>query len=91
MLICSPVLELDRELMVKELLGKQFSLADATYSVTDVRNVDGETFVYAEIAADQSTVLDSGAKGPGRAAFRFVDIEQQFNEPQSSSTQPSPI
>ncbi len=73
---------------VKELLGKQFFVADATYSVVDVRNVDGETFVYAEISAGEAgeapltvAVGSVSGKGPGRAAFRYADIEHQLNNP----------
>ena len=65
---------------MKELLGRRFLVADATYAVVDVRNVDGETFVYAEISVDDDTAgtVEDTAKGPGRAAFRYADIEQQL-------------
>lgn len=72
---------------MKELLGRQFSVADAIYSVVDVRNVDGEMFVYAEIDTQQTASLPSAeshmgrvGKGPGRASFRYVDIEQQLDD-----------
>ncbi|MEM9620382.1 MAG: hypothetical protein AAF993_01950 [Pseudomonadota bacterium] len=61
---------------MKELLGRQFAVADTVYRVVDVRNVDGEAFVYAEVDAEHKPQQHS--KGPGRAAFRYGDIEAQL-------------
>ncbi len=60
-----------------QLLGKQFSLDDAHYTVVDVRNIDGETMVYVDM---------TDAKGPARAAFRYVDIEGRLADDTSSES-----
>ena len=57
---------------MNELLGKTFSVEQDNYTIVDVRKIDGEMMVYAE--------LPGSAKGPGRAAFRFVDIEGKISE-----------
>ena len=50
-----------------QLVGQRFSLENVDYAIVDVRNIQGDTLVYAEPAAK--------AAGPGRAAFRYADIE----------------
>ena len=57
---------------MNELLGKTFNLEEESYTIVDVRKIDGEVMVYAE--------LPGHARGPGRAAFRFVDIEGKIAE-----------
>ena len=52
---------------VEDLVGKHFSIDDMDYAIVDVRNIQGDTLIYAEPTAQ--------AAGPGRAAFRYVDIE----------------
>ncbi len=52
---------------MNELVGKRFNLEPSDYTIVDVRNLDGEMMVYAE--------PPEPAKGPGRAAFRYSDIE----------------
>ncbi len=48
------------------LVGKHFVLNEVDYAIVDVRNIEGDSMVYAEpVQAD---------KGPGRAAFRYADI-----------------
>ena len=61
-----------------QLLGKQFSLDDAHYTVVDVRNIDGETMVYVDT---------TDAKGPARAAFRYADIEGRLADDTSSASE----
>lgn len=53
-------------LVMRELVGHKFSVADAQYLIVDVQNVAGEVMVYAE---DQAKRL-----GPKRAAFHYDDI-----------------
>lgn len=55
---------------MESLLGRRFSLQDVEYAIVDVRNMQGETMVYAEPA--------SASHGPGRAAFRYADVEPQL-------------
>ena len=57
---------------MEELVGKKFAIDDASYAVVDVRDVDGVVMVYAEPV--------EGSKGPGRAAFRFTDIQNQLDD-----------
>ena len=57
---------------MNELVGKTFSLEQGSYTIVDVRNIDGDMMVYAE--------LPEGARGPGRAAFRYADIENKISE-----------
>jgi len=56
---------------MEKLLGQRFSLEDMDYAIVDVRNIQGDTMVYAEPAEQ--------AAGPGRAAFRFADIEAHLH------------
>ena len=55
------------------LLGQAFQLEGGQYTVVDVRNIDGDTMVYAERQGD-----DGAGKGPARAAFRYADIEARL-------------
>lgn len=52
---------------MQDLVGIQFSINEQDYAVVDVRNIRGDTMVYAEPV--------NAAAGPGRAAFRYADIE----------------
>ena len=61
---------------MKELLGKTFSLDDDSYTIVDVRKIDGEMMVYAE--------PPETARGPGRAAFRYADIESKVSTQDSA-------
>ena len=59
------------ELSAQNLVGRHFNIDEADYAIVDVRNINGEVMVYAEPA--------SGARGPGRAAFRYTDIETRLS------------
>ena len=52
---------------MEHLVGKKFIIDDADYVIVDVRDVDGEVMAYAEPV--------DGNRGPGRAAFRYADIQ----------------
>jgi hypothetical protein len=52
---------------VDNLVGRHFRIDETDYAIVDVRNIKGDTLIYAEPAAQSA--------GPGRAAFRYVDIE----------------
>jgi hypothetical protein len=56
---------------MEHLVGKRFSIDDMDYAIVDVRNIRGDTMVYAEPTRQKPA-------GPGRAAFRYVDIEQRL-------------
>lgn len=60
---------------MEQLLGQRFSLENVDYAIVDVRNIRGDTMVYAEPAVE-------GA-GPGRAAFRYADIETHLRPDQA--------
>ena len=60
---------------MENLIGKNFQLEETQYAIVDVRNIKGDTLVYAEPA--------SGSAGPGRAAFRYVDIESLLDPAES--------
>ena len=62
--------EREKENLVNELVGKLFYIEGSGYTIVDVRNVDGETMIYAE--------PPEPVKGPGRAAFRYADLEHQL-------------
>ena len=53
-----------------QLIGKEFFIDESRYVITDERNIDGEVMVYAE--------PEDSRHGPGRAAFRYVDIEAKL-------------
>ena len=57
---------------MEKLVGQRFSIEDIDYAIVDVRNIQGDTLVYAEPAG--------AAAGPGRAAFRYADIEVHLRE-----------
>jgi len=57
------------------LVGRRFNIEDTAYDIVDVRNIRGDTLIYAEPA--------TGAAGPGRAAFRYADIEPYLHKPSS--------
>lgn len=56
---------------MENLVGRRFSLDETDYAIVDVRNIRGDTMVYAEPTKQ--------AQGPGRAAFRYADIESQLD------------
>lgn len=63
---------------VENLVGKQFSIDQTEYAIVDVRNIQGDTMIYAEPV--------TAAAGPGRAAFRYVDIEVNLVQNATSAT-----
>ena len=67
---------------MQNLVGKQFTINECDYAVVDVRNIRGDAMVYAEPLNAQA--------GPGRAAFRYVDIETTLNAQPSSQSEPTP-
>ncbi|MEM7078178.1 MAG: hypothetical protein AAF513_06060 [Pseudomonadota bacterium] len=65
---------------MEHLLGTHFVLQDARYAIVDVRDIAGETMIYAEPEPHRS-----GDGGPKRAVFRYRDVvgllggSQQFH------------
>ena len=57
---------------MQELLGRTFHVEEDDYTIVDVRKIDGEMMIYAELLEK--------AKGPGRAAFRYQDIEGKISD-----------
>ena len=53
---------------MEKILGKEFHIDQVKYRVVDVRNIGGDTMVYAESALDDTP-------RPNRAAFHLVDVE----------------
>lgn len=68
-LLCLVQIVKPPEVTVDQILGKQFSLDDTRYTVVDVRNIDGETMVYVDLA---------DSRGPAHAAFRYGDIQDKL-------------
>jgi hypothetical protein len=60
---------------MQNLVGRRFSIEDTAYDIVDVRNIQGDTLIYAELATP--------AAGPGRAAFRYADIESHLQDQSS--------
>ena len=56
--------------LVEHLVGKQFRIDETDYAIVDVRNIQGDTMIYAEPTKT--------ASGPKRAAFRYDDIESKL-------------
>lgn len=50
------------------LIGKHFHIEYTDYVIVDVRNIKGDTLIYAESAVKDAVM--------GRTAFRYVDIER---------------
>ncbi|XOV81935.1 MAG: hypothetical protein ACFHXK_13820 [bacterium] len=67
---------------MQNLVGKQFRINECDYAVVDVRNIRGDAMVYAEPMNPQA--------GPGRAAFRYVDIETTLNSQNNASANCAP-
>jgi len=67
---------------VQNLVGKQFTIDERDYAVVDVRNIRGDAMIYAEPLNSQA--------GPGRAAFRYVDIETTLIAQHPSLSETSP-
>ena len=57
---------------MENLVGRRFTIEDKDYAIVDVRNISGDTMVYAEPTGRSA--------GPGRAAFRYVDIEPRLEQ-----------
>ena len=57
--------------IVENLVGRHFRIDETDYAIVDVRNIKGDTLIYAEPSAQSA--------GPGRAAFRYVDIESKLD------------
>ena len=57
---------------MEKLVGQRFSLENIDYAIVDVRSIQGDMMVYAEPAG--------AAAGPGRAAFRYADIELHLSQ-----------
>ena len=57
--------------LVEYLVGKQFRIDKTDYAIVDVRNIQGDTMIYAEPTKT--------ASGPKRAAFRYDDIESKLD------------
>ena len=57
---------------MEHLVGQRFSIENTDYAIVDVRNIQGDTMIYAEPAV--------AAAGPGRAAFRYADIEAHLRQ-----------
>lgn len=58
---------------MQDLVGKVFAVGDGEYRVVDVRNLGGESMVYAEVV-EQTIAADGPRRGPQRMAFHFSDI-----------------
>jgi len=56
---------------MQDLVGRCFSLAEGRYRIVDVRNIAGESMVYAEKLQE---VLEHQRHLPRRAAFHYHDI-----------------
>ena len=81
-------------LMMRNLIGQSFPLADRVYRIVDVRQVAGDAMIYAEPAEPQGSANALGsaagsgparaqALGPARAAraaFHYRDIAAHLPE-----------
>ncbi len=62
-----------------EIVGRQFNVDEVCYTVVDVRNIIGDTLVYAESDAEE--------RGrSARAAFHYTDIEMILSDAPVSAT-----
>ena len=58
---------------MKDLVGQCFSLAEGRYRIVDVRNIAGDSMVYAEKVQE---VAEHQRHLPRRAAFHYDDIAE---------------
>jgi hypothetical protein len=56
---------------MRDLVGQCFSLAEGRYRIVDVRNIAGESMIYAEKLQE---VEEPQRSLPRRAAFHYHDI-----------------
>lgn len=63
---------------MQDLVGQVFSLAEGRYRIVDVRNLAGESMVYAEKLQD---VQEHQRNLPRRAAFHYNDIAEFISRP----------
>ena len=66
---------------MQDLVGQCFSLAEGRYRIVDVRNLAGESMIYAEKLQEDRRESAGPAAGhrhqhPQRAAFHYNDIAQ---------------
>lgn len=61
---------------MQQLVGKVFSIGNGQYRVVDVRQLSGESMVYAETMDATDSALP--ASRPRRAAFHYSDIANLF-------------
>ena len=55
------------------MIGRRFHIDQIEYSVVDVRNMSGETLVYAEPSTNSERAVDGTDEG-ARVAIRSVDL-----------------
>ena len=60
---------------MQDLVGKVFAVGDSEYRVVDVRNLNGESMVYAEVV-EKAVAADGPRRRPQRMAFHFSDIAE---------------
>ena len=63
------------------LVGQCFSLTDVSYRIVDVRNVGGESMVYAEKLIDAADYQRHMLR---RAAFHYSDIAEFISSEKAS-------
>jgi hypothetical protein len=56
---------------MQDLVGQIFSLAEGRYRIVDVRNIAGESMIYAEMLHERD---EPQRRLPHRAAFHYGDI-----------------
>jgi len=61
------------------LIGRRFLIDQTEYAVVDVRNMSGETLVYAEPSQPQANTSQQSAEA-ARVAIRSVDFEPLLAE-----------
>jgi uncharacterized protein (UPF0179 family) len=66
---------------MQDLVGQCFSLAEGSYRIVDVRNIAGESMIYAEKLQE---VREHQPRAPLRAAFHYSDIVQYLGSNQSA-------
>jgi hypothetical protein len=66
---------------MQDLVGQCFSLAEVRYRIVDVRNIAGESMIYAEKLQE---VREHQPRSPLRAAFHYSDILEYLASSQSA-------
>ncbi|MCZ6712191.1 MAG: hypothetical protein O7B25_17640 [Gammaproteobacteria bacterium] len=66
---------------MQDLVGQCFSLAEGRYRIVDVRNIAGESMIYAE---NLQEVREHQPRLPLRAAFHYSDIVEYLTPNQSA-------